>query len=380
MLDLATMRIVFAILTFAMLVLFYLDTYRRTSAPYCAWWCGTVAAFNLNALLQLVASTGGQGWARHLGNGILVLGAAFIWAGSRSLAGRQVGWRHWAPAPVLAGVAALATTNDGPTSTESVIIALVGAGFGLGAVELLRVWSDSRVGSRPLAVASAACAVYFLVRAPVQAILGPEALVAVTVFGPGVGTLLSMLMLIVVTSSMASLSSEQHLQLLKAQAAQDGLTGLLTRTEFLKQAQVQLHAAAEAGTPATLVMADLDHFKSINDTLGHGAGDQVITAFADACRGSVRSTDLIGRYGGEEFMLLVRGVDAEGATRIADGINQGLAASPALAAMAVAPTASFGIVSTSDAKEPVESLVRRADVALYRAKAAGRNRAVVATW
>ncbi len=372
------MRIVFALLTFTMLVLFYLDTYRRTSAPYCAWWCGTVAAFFLNSVLQLVAAAGGQEWARYLGNVIVVLGAAFVWAGSRSLAGRPVRWWHWAPAPALA-VLGVWATNDSPSAVGSVIVvALVGAGIGLGSIELFRVWKDCRIHSRPLAIASAACAFYFLSRAVVQAVLGPQALLAVHVFGPGVGTLLSMLLLIVVTSSMASLSVQQHLKMLKIQAAHDGLTGLLTRTEFLKQAPPRLQHAVEAGTPSALIMADLDHFKSINDSLGHGAGDQVIRAFADACRGSVRSTDLIGRYGGEEFMLLLPGVGAMAASRIAEDINSSLAAAAGLAMMDRPPTASFGIVATSQGRESVDSLIRRADAALYRAKAEGRNRSVIA--
>ncbi len=65
MLDLATMSMVFAVLTFTMLVLFFVETYRRTSAPYCAWWCGTVTAFLINAVLQMVGSTGGQEWPRR---------------------------------------------------------------------------------------------------------------------------------------------------------------------------------------------------------------------------------------------------------------------------------------------------------------------------
>ncbi|WP_026556216.1 GGDEF domain-containing protein [Arthrobacter sp. 35W] len=179
-------------------------------------------------------------------------------------------------------------------------------------------------------MASAICSLYFLTRAVALGALGHDAVAGIMIFGPGAGTSLALLLLIVVTFSMASLSSEQRLRILKTQAAHDGLTGLLTRTEFLKQARMRmrLQAAAGSGTPATLVIADLDRFKSIHDTLGHGAGDKVIEAFAAACRESVRSTDLIGRHGGEEFRLLVTGADADGAARIASGINQRLCQAP----------------------------------------------------
>jgi diguanylate cyclase (GGDEF)-like protein len=124
-------------------------------------------------------------------------------------------------------------------------------------------------------------------------------------------------------------------------------------------------------------MADLDRFKAINDSFGHDAGDGVIRAFSDACRAAMRTADLVGRYGGEEFALLLTGMDAQEAVRIADRINRSLAEHSSLPEGAPQPTASFGIVDTRNRSTALQRLIREADSALYEAKAAGRNRAVV---
>ena len=138
-----------------------------------------------------------------------------------------------------------------------------------------------------------------------------------------------------------------------------------------------LQQNVEAGIDSAVVMADLDGFKAINDTYGHDAGDVVIRSFSDACRAAVHTGDLVGRYGGEEFAMLLTGADAEEAVRIADRINLALAAYSVLPGGAPHPTASFGIVATRNGNSALPRLIREADSALYQAKAAGRNRAVV---
>ena len=137
--------------------------------------------------------------------------------------------------------------------------------------------------------------------------------------------LMAMVLLVVVSSSITSLNYARRTEDLQELAYRDGLTGLLNRGEFMHQAQRRLRANLAAGVDTAVVMADLDRFKAINDRFGHDAGDGVIRAFAEACRSAVRDADLVGRYGGEEFALLLDGVDAEEGVRIADRINAALA-------------------------------------------------------
>ncbi|MET4093676.1 GGDEF domain-containing protein [Arthrobacter sp. UYCu712] len=209
------------------------------------------------------------------------------------------------------------------------------------------------------------------------AILGPESALFQLLFGTGVTLLMAMVLLVAVSSSITGLNNTPRTEDLKERAARDALTGLLNRGDFMQQAHRRLRTNLDAGLQTSIVMADLDRFKAINDGFGHDAGDAVIRAFSDACRAAVRSADLVGRYGGEEFAMLLTGVDAEESVRIADRINAVLAEHSSLPAGAPAPTAGFGIVDARNPYIGLQRLIRDVDGALYEAKAAGRNRAVV---
>lgn len=153
----------------------------------------------------------------------------------------------------------------------------------------------------------------------------------------------------------------------------DGLSGVLTRTAFLERAE-RLVDGALPGTHVGLLMCDLDHFKSINDHFGHPAGDEVIRRFGALLAACAGPQDLCGRIGGEEFCLLMPAADPEGLARIATRLRtgaeqmrfawlpQGRRITTSLGGTLVAPG------------EPLASAIRRADVALYQAKADGRNR------
>jgi diguanylate cyclase (GGDEF)-like protein len=142
----------------------------------------------------------------------------------------------------------------------------------------------------------------------------------------------------------------------------------------MELAERELAALQTAGRSAAVVLADLDHFKSVNDTHGHAAGDAAIRAFAMACKGSLRRTDLVGRYGGEEFVIFLPGADEVAAEAITTEISRRLAAAPAPDGLEF-PTVSYGISSTAISGSTLAQLIHTADGALYQAKAAGRNRA-----
>jgi diguanylate cyclase (GGDEF)-like protein len=134
-----------------------------------------------------------------------------------------------------------------------------------------------------------------------------------------------------------------------------------------------------SSTPLGVVMVDVDKFKQINDTLGHQAGDCVLRELAKRFSGNLREYDGVGRYGGEEFLLIVPGCDLATTIRRANEIRTMIANEPVVSeSKATTVTVSMG-VAVSDGSETVESLLHRTDTALYRAKSNGRNRVEPAT-
>jgi diguanylate cyclase (GGDEF)-like protein len=155
------------------------------------------------------------------------------------------------------------------------------------------------------------------------------------------------------------------------QAATDPLTGLLNRRSFENKVQDLLRRRE----PFTLALGDLDHFKALNDTHGHDAGDRALRLFSRTMREAVRTGDLVSRYGGEEFVIAFPGLSVEAAAQALGRIQEQLVL--ALSAGTVPPfTASFGVAHATDG-DTLEDLCRVADAALFRAKRDGRNRVVV---
>lgn len=161
-------------------------------------------------------------------------------------------------------------------------------------------------------------------------------------------------------------------------AAVDDLTGLLTRRQFLKELDRAAESAQRAQQPLTLAMIDIDHFKPINDQFGHAVGDQVLMVIGGACRAAVRSTDVIGRLGGEEFAMLMPLTDQQTAYRIVDRLREAVAgiSIPVGSGASVSVTISIGLAVFED--QQVDRLLVDADRALYLAKEQGRNRIAVA--
>lgn len=158
----------------------------------------------------------------------------------------------------------------------------------------------------------------------------------------------------------------------------DALTGTLNRRSMHDKAQHLLDATLQRGLPATLVMVDADHFKRINDEFGHQTGDAVLCHLVSRIRQHMRSDDLLGRFGGEEFVLLLPGVDAREAEEIAERIRLAICNHvDVISEQAVVLSVSLGVAGTGLYGHDYTTLVAAADSALYRAKALGRNRVEV---
>ncbi|UXI69965.1 GGDEF domain-containing protein [Tahibacter amnicola] len=162
---------------------------------------------------------------------------------------------------------------------------------------------------------------------------------------------------------------------LRNQATHDHLTGLLNRGAILEALDQEMQRAAREGHHLGVLMVDLDHFKPVNDAHGHPVGDTVLRETARRMQSSLRPYDRIGRYGGEEFLVVVPGEPPAVITEIAERIRLAVAADAVTTAVGdIAVTVSIGVATSNGSACEAGHLVGVADDALYRAKAAGRNR------
>lgn len=166
---------------------------------------------------------------------------------------------------------------------------------------------------------------------------------------------------------------------LEALANKDGLTGLMNRRFFMQSAEVELQRAQRYRRPVTVAMADLDYFKKLNDTYGHAAGDTVLRVFAERVRDTLRQSDLVCRYGGEEFAFLFPEISTRETGHLAERLRASCADNDVELpdGRRVKVTVSIGLADASEC--PIEIALKHADVALYEAKAQGRNRVVIGT-
>ncbi|KRF08597.1 diguanylate cyclase [Arthrobacter sp. Soil782] len=375
-LDTTTVRFVFAVVAVTLLGLFYFVTFQRTRSIYSAWWCIALALFLTGSAAYLLDGTAHQVWANPTGNALLVLGVASVWASARTLRAR--------PAPVwqlLAGpaVTLLVSALDSPATNDwsggPVFLAFMCLLLALASVELWGIKRSSSRVTKSLALAAGLLAAYYLGRWLVFLTEGPDGPTFTTYFDSAITTLITLVLLVVVSFSMAALSNEQVTHDLHLRATRDGLTGLLNRSGFTDLALNELNRIRSNGTPGALVLADLDHFKAVNDTHGHAAGDGVLQAFADICVATVRSTDLVGRHGGEEFVILLPGADSNRAEAIVNQLSTRFARATFDGGFEP-PTVSYGIAAINAESTDLAEVIATADAALYEAKSLGRNRAV----
>lgn len=157
----------------------------------------------------------------------------------------------------------------------------------------------------------------------------------------------------------------------------DALTKVGNRRKLDQSLLAEMSRMEREGAPLSVIMADIDHFKHVNDRYGHAGGDQALARFGELLRFATRPTDIVARYGGEEFVVLMPGTAMAEATDVADRLRR-LLASERIDSIADPVTPSFGVAQCLPG-EAADALIQRVDGALYRAKEAGRNRVVACT-
>ena len=158
----------------------------------------------------------------------------------------------------------------------------------------------------------------------------------------------------------------------------DGLTQLFNRSHWQSRLSEEFSRAARYSTPLSLIMFDLDHFKKVNDTYGHLGGDAVLCAVSRVVRNSIRENDIAGRYGGEEFGIILPNTPEAGAVVVAERIRASIEAAPIpFEDREIKATSSLGVTEYRPGVADCEELIAQADAALYRAKEGGRNRVIL---
>lgn len=388
MLDLETLRVVQMAVAVCAFALVFLGTFGATRAPFAGWWSAALAASGLTGVFIVMGEAHATTTSAVLSNATSVLGAFFTWMAARSLRQRILPW--WVPVAVF-GAVAVGTVVERPAGAAwpggAVLLVGMSLFVGLAAMELwaLRLRPLQPAGRRAsdgeraaavvsMAVASTVTSVFYAARVVVFVVAGPSSWFYKTWAGPAMTTFLMTLVLVVVTYSVTSLSHDRLARHWEQRAMNDDLTGLLTRTEFGQRARRVLREASRVMSPA-VVVADLDHFKSINDRFGHAAGDKALVLFADAVRQVLGSDDIAARFGGEEFVFLIADANRHRVVEIVRDIDTAFAS--AGTDHRVRPTVSYG-VALWDRQSPLDELIATADRALYEAKGRGRAQTVVA--
>lgn len=388
MLDIDTMRVAEACVAITVFVLVLFGTFRVTRAPFSGWWSLALLLSGATSVVLLVDGERHTLWGAVLSNAISVAGAACVWAAARSLRGGRPS-RWWiVGGGAVAAVASLVENPHGVAWPGGVSMLVGMAAFlAWGAVEL---WSSVRQRRRTrlseaqrasevdsalvfMAVASSAVSVFYALRAVVFVSLGPSSDFYQRWTGPLATTLAMTIVLVVVTYAVAVLNPLEEAQRWRTRARRDDLTGLLLRSAFIETVTGALRSR-RGGAQSALILADLDHFKSVNDRFGHAEGDRTLVAFSRALQRAMGPDDYAARWGGEEFVVFVAEATPESAQEVTALVDEAFGL--ACAHLEVAPTASYGVAMFADVGALRQAL-ERADRALYAAKEAGRHTTVI---
>ncbi|ALX03571.1 MULTISPECIES: GGDEF domain-containing protein [Aeromicrobium] len=387
MLDVVSLRVSFAVVAVTLLALFYFVAYRSTRSAYAGWWCVALGAFLAGSAAYLLDGTSQQWWGNPLGNVCIVAGAASVWAGARAVSGLRVSWLAVAASLVVLLVAsALDHPGRNDWSGGPFFLGLMTVYLALAATELHRAWRRlpapgprARVYRpilRSLTLMCTGVAAFYLARFVAFLAVGQDGRLFDVFLGSQVTTLVTTVMLATVSFSMTALSYADDTIDLRARATRDGLTGLLNRDELMQQLAQRWNAHRRRAVHGVVVMADLDHFKRVNDVHGHAAGDFALQMFAAACRSALGPEDLAGRVGGEEFVLYLDRADLDDARQAVEQVSSMLQHG-SLPDGTVLPTVSYGLTVARRGDDP-DVAIGRADRALYVAKSEGRDRVAVA--
>jgi diguanylate cyclase (GGDEF)-like protein len=346
-----------------------------------AWWgsahllrAGSIALFGLYGTAPDFVSI-------DIANALLITAFAVTWMGARVFDGRRVrlpalfaGAAGWT---VIGQLMPYSQMADAGVLASSGIIATY---TWLTAYEFWRGRSEPLVSRWPAIFMLFAHGSLYLLRTPVSAML--TGMPASEVFGSVWLTVLSfegLLFTISIAFILLAMAKERTEFRHRTAAMVDPLTGVANRRAFLQASDDMMRQQGSEERSVSVILFDLDHFKSVNDRFGHALGDRVLQIFADTVSINLRPTDIFGRLGGEEFAACLRNVGPEYTVALAERIRADFEKAAAfVAGTTVGGTVSIGVVVSQQAPFDLHTLLGRADQALYAAKERGRNRVELA--
>ena len=317
-----------------------------------------------------------------LANALLFTAFAVTWTGARVFDGRPVEPVYLVTGAVLwLLVCRLPVLADAVETRSLIASGIITAYTWLTAYEFWRGRSEQLVSRWPAIFMLFAHGALFLLRTPLASMLpwSPTN----NMLGSVWLTVLSfeaLLFTISVAFILLAMAKERTELRHRTAAMIDPLTGIANRRAFLQDAALLAKRHGNNPRPTAVLLIDLDHFKSINDRFGHALGDRVLEIFTDSASHSIRSSDLIGRLGGEEFAAVLYDISRDKAVAVAERIRESFAqASQEVNGRPVCATVSVGLVHCEEAAFDVAELLAQADQALYFAKEHGRNRVEIAS-
>lgn len=311
---------------------------------------------------------------------LLNLSPALIWASARAVSRKRIDLTFVGAGAVFWLLAfAMPPVRQSPQTQVALNMAVMSVFLYAAAYEFWRSRNDRLTARWPLIVLLVLHGT-FSILASIDQFVGIVHVNAVAVLQSWYGFLhLETLAFVVGTSIFtAAMARERNELAHKTAANTDALTGVATRRRFYDKGEELVSESLEGDAPLAIILFDLDGFKAINDTFGHGPGDEVLRLFGESVRGTLRSSDLIGRLGGEEFGALLPGATIGAAYVAAERIRAAFTkACRQVGDGKITATVSAGIAE-AHAGSTLDSLVQTADLALYRAKMQGRDRVEVA--
>jgi diguanylate cyclase (GGDEF)-like protein len=371
-LDVTTLFVIATCIT-ALLGLFLLSAWAQERVRALAWW-GTayliggfsVAIWSVESLISPPLPPGSA-------NALLFVACGMIWSAARLFHGRPVLWGAMCAGAIAWLLACL--FNDFVTwaAARIVLSSLIVATYTfLTAAELWRERRRTLLRRWPAIFVPILHGAVFLFPIPLASLLPSDGgLVSLASGWIAVFALETMLYVVGTAFIVLVLAKERSVRIQRDAASTDEMTGLLNRRGFFAAAHQLVARQAKKGEPVSVLMFDLDHFKSINDRFGHPVGDEALRLFAAIANGNMRASDIIARFGGEEFIAMLPGTLAD-ATAAAERVRIAFqAVAGKVAGCQLDATVSIGAASGGI---DIAALIATADAALYRAKRNGRNR------